>query len=41
MAAIKSTMNNPLLLDGRNVFDPALMAELGWMYSGVGRGMSI
>lgn len=41
MAAIKATMNNPLLLDGRNVFDPALMAELGWMYSGVGRGVSV
>lgn len=41
MAAIKATMNNPLLLDGRNVFDPALMAKQGWVYSGVGRGVSV
>jgi UDPglucose 6-dehydrogenase len=41
MAAIQSAMNSPLLLDGRNVFDPALMAEQGWVYSGVGRGVSV
>ncbi len=37
----KSDSNRPLLLDGRNVFDPELMAQLGWVYSGIGRGVSL
>lgn len=35
---IRETMNSPLLFDGRNIYDPALMAELGFRYRGVGRG---
>ena len=30
-------MARPLLLDGRNLFDPRLMAEGGWEYYGTGR----
>ncbi len=41
MKRVKSVMKTPLLLDGRNVFDPVLMAEYGWLYSGIGRGVSI
>ncbi len=35
---IRETMNSPLLFDGRNIYDPALMAEMGFRYRGVGRG---
>lgn len=41
MDQIRSVMKTPLLLDGRNVFDPMLMAEQGWVYSGIGRGTPI
>ena len=35
---IKDAMNNPLLFDGRNIYDPQKMADLGFRYRGVGRG---
>jgi UDPglucose 6-dehydrogenase len=35
---IKDSMKTPLLFDGRNIYDPAKMAELGFRYRGVGRG---
>ena len=41
MAAIKTRMRTPLLLDGRNIHDPLRMAEQGWVYSGIGRGLRI
>jgi UDPglucose 6-dehydrogenase len=31
------TMTAPLFFDGRNLFDPAEMAKLGWTYKSVGR----
>ncbi|WPQ64960.1 UDP-glucose/GDP-mannose dehydrogenase family protein [Chitinophaga sancti] len=34
---IKSTLNNPLIFDGRNLFDVARMQELGFHYESVGR----
>ncbi len=36
---LKQTMARPLLLDGRNLYDPALMRELGIEHVGIGRGM--
>jgi UDPglucose 6-dehydrogenase len=30
-------MTHPILFDGRNLFDPAEMAELGFIYKGIGR----
>ena len=36
---IKATLKQPLILDGRNLYDPALMRELGIDYVGIGRGM--
>lgn len=36
---IKRFMRQPILLDGRNVYDPATMAERGFIYRGVGRGV--
>ncbi len=35
---IKKIMNNPMLFDGRNIYDPVKMAEIGFHYRGVGRG---
>ena len=36
-AALLATMRRPLVLDGRNLYDPALMAQLGFEYLGIGR----
>ncbi|HYP18714.1 MAG TPA: UDP-glucose/GDP-mannose dehydrogenase family protein [Chloroflexia bacterium] len=37
MDKIKESMRRPVLLDGRNVYDPVEMRELGFTYAGVGR----
>lgn len=34
---IKQYMRRPIILDGRNIYDPAEMAALGFIYRGVGR----
>lgn len=34
---IKSALRLPLIFDGRNLYDPKTMVELGFEYSGVGR----
>ncbi|MEA3459841.1 MAG: UDP-glucose/GDP-mannose dehydrogenase family protein, partial [Chloroflexota bacterium] len=38
MARIKASMRQPVLLDGRNIYDPERMKGLGFVYRGVGRG---
>jgi UDPglucose 6-dehydrogenase len=35
---IKATLKQPLIFDGRNLYDPALMQALGVEYQGIGRG---
>ncbi len=35
---IRDVMNQPLVFDGRNIYDPNQMTELGFKYRGVGRG---
>ena len=35
---VKKVMKNPVLVDGRNMYDPAKMREMGFTYRGVGRG---
>lgn len=35
---IKKAMNEAVLFDGRNIYDPGKMAEYGFRYRGVGRG---
>jgi UDPglucose 6-dehydrogenase len=34
---IKKIMKNPVIFDGRNQYDPALLREAGFEYSGIGR----
>ena len=34
---VKKRMHTPLIFDGRNLFDPATMRELGFAYRGIGR----
>ena len=38
-AKLKHSMRQPIILDGRNLYDPQLMAERGFVYQGVGRGV--
>jgi UDPglucose 6-dehydrogenase len=38
MQRIKDSMRQPVLMDGRNIYDPPRMRELGFVYRGVGRG---
>jgi UDPglucose 6-dehydrogenase len=33
----KKSLTHPILFDGRNLFDPAEMEQLGWIYKSVGR----
>ena len=35
---IRDAMKQPFIFDGRNIYDPEKMAELGFTYRGVGRG---
>ncbi|MES0874540.1 UDP-glucose dehydrogenase family protein [Sinimarinibacterium thermocellulolyticum] len=36
-ALIKARMRRPAIFDGRNLYDPAALAELGFDYQGIGR----
>ncbi len=37
LAEVKAAMHTPLIFDGRNLFDPVTMKELGFHYAGIGR----
>lgn len=37
-AKIRDSMAQPVIIDGRNIYDPQEMADLGFVYYGVGRG---
>ncbi len=37
LARIRDIMRRPLLIDGRNLYDPAEMVALGYTYHGMGR----
>ena len=37
-AELRAAMRQPIIIDGRNLFDPVLMEEAGFEYVGVGRG---
>ena len=36
-AVIKKSMRNPLVLDGRNIYDPGEMEEQGFAYYCIGK----
>jgi UDPglucose 6-dehydrogenase len=38
LARLRDMMGAPILVDGRNMFEPAAMRELGFVYVGIGRG---
>ena len=35
---VRRLMRTPVIVDGRNLYDPVVMHELGFIYRGVGRG---
>jgi len=37
LAKAKQGLSHPIMFDGRNLFDPAEMEKLGWIYKSVGR----
>jgi UDPglucose 6-dehydrogenase len=38
MTRVKAMMTRPVLVDGRNIYDPKRMEEMGFTYRGMGRG---
>jgi UDPglucose 6-dehydrogenase len=36
-AKIRSLMRRPAIFDGRNIYDPRLLRDLGFHYEGIGR----
>jgi UDPglucose 6-dehydrogenase len=40
MKRIQGAMRTPVMIDGRNLYEPAEMHELGFAYRGIGRGYS-
>jgi UDPglucose 6-dehydrogenase len=38
LARLSDLMKQPIIIDGRNVFDPEKMREAGFIYEGIGRG---
>jgi UDPglucose 6-dehydrogenase len=37
LARIKESMRQPVIVDGRNIYDPSTMRGLGFTYRGIGR----
>jgi UDPglucose 6-dehydrogenase len=35
---LKNLMKSPIMIDARNVYEPDLMADMGFSYRGIGRG---
>lgn len=40
LARVKRAMHQPVVVDGRNIYDPAIMERMGFRYWGVGRGQN-
>src|SRR3990172_8155736 len=38
LVRVRSLLNYPVVIDGRNVFEPQAMKDLGFIYCGIGRG---
>ena len=39
--AIKAALGQPVIFDGRNLYDPALLSRFGFTYYGIGRGAAV
>ena len=39
--AIKQALSEPVIVDGRNLYDPNYLASIGIEYYGIGRGLSV
>jgi UDPglucose 6-dehydrogenase len=37
LARVKASMRKPVMVDGRNIYDPSMMRSLGFTYRGIGR----
>ena len=37
---LKGLLKSPVIYDGRNIYDPALMREMGFAYRAIGRGLN-
>ena len=37
LRAVKALLKKPVIIDGRNIYDPKEMRELGFTYLGIGR----
>ena len=40
-AKLKATLKNPVVFDGRNIYDPETVEAAGLAYYGIGRGRSV
>jgi UDPglucose 6-dehydrogenase len=40
LAKIKGLLNSPVIFDGRNIYEPAVMSAMGFKYRGMGRGIN-
>jgi UDPglucose 6-dehydrogenase len=40
LTEVRSRMDTPIVFDGRNLFDPATMRDLGFQYYGIGRPLT-
>jgi UDPglucose 6-dehydrogenase len=38
---VKRLLSDPVIFDGRNLYDPDMLATLGFVYYGIGRGKSV
>jgi UDPglucose 6-dehydrogenase len=38
LARLRSVMKTPVCIDGRNVYEPEVMRQAGFIYRGIGRG---
>ena len=38
---LAAALCHKLIFDGRNLYDPERLAELGWTYYAIGRGASV
>jgi UDPglucose 6-dehydrogenase len=41
MVRVRGLMKQSVIIDGRNIYDPQVMKELGFYYRGVGRGYEV